>query len=839
VNKFLIWAGNDDLKQVILMRLIFVFFLSLLMAGGTFGQENWKAKGIKLPPIVCYASHESHQSFVHPPAEYLEKLKSGSLKKASIIVTYVNFPQNAKDAFQYAVDIWQDLIESTVPIHVTATWESLSSGVLGQTSPGDYYKNFNSTEMWNTYYPVAIVEKMLGEEVNGAGQPDINASFNKDFPNWYFGTDGKTPSNKYDFSSVVLHELAHGLGFIGRFYTNRGTGGYGDDGLPAVFDQSVENKNGDKLVNTALFANPSIKLYQNLTSKWLAFDTYLIQGSMPRLYAPTTWDSGSSVYHLDESTYPAGDANSLMTPFSGMGEAIHNPGNSALAIMFNMGWKTLSIRHTPLKDIEQATSPISFDATINSDYGLDSTKLFLVYSSNKFVKKDSVLLKATTIPEVFNAKLNLTKFGQIDYYFAASDIKQRRYVYPSGASARYLSFKIGPDKEAPVIVHDPVKYMMDSDLKAKISAQITDNLGVKNAKLEYYVSGGLLQSVDMKNDSADRYSGELSFPAGSLKDNDIVYYRIAAYDASSQNNIGRLPLSGYFRFRIAGFRNPVKIYVNDFSVDTLDFISGDFKIYTVSGFDSPALNSPHPYPSPDADKQEFNLTTTLKYPIILKPGGKMHFDEIALVEPGDAGVKFGSENFFDYVIVEGSSDQGNNWKPLADGYDCNLVKSWATLYNGAMTGQNSTAVPTKDLFVNHEIDLLANGNFKAGDTIQIRFRLFSDPYAHGWGWIIDNLKIQDVETAVNPQLLSPGEISYYPNPAKDKLNLQIQSKDNLHQFVVKAYNLSGSMVYCQSFATDSSDFSTEIDVTGFNPGLYLFSLEPTNGQVITRKIQIQ
>jgi hypothetical protein len=191
------------------------------------------------------------------------------------------------------------------------------------------------------------------------------------------------------------------------------------------------------------------------------------------------------------------------------------------------------------------------------------------------------------------------------------------------------------------------------------------------------------------------------------------------------------------------------------------------------------------------------------------------------------------------VIVEGSSDNGTSWKPLADGYDSNLQKSWSTLFNGAMTGNNSTAVPTKDLFVNHEIDLLANGNFKAGDTILVRFRLFSDPYSHGWGWIIDNLKIQDVETGVNPVILSAGEVSYYPNPAKDQLNLEVQSKKNIHKLILKAYNLSGKMVYCQSFSSESMDFSTEIDVSNFIPGLYLFALEPENGQVITRKIQIQ
>ena len=819
-------------------RVLLILFLMWAMVGNA--QENWKNEGIKIPPTVCYASPEFHQSYIIPPTEYFEKLKSGSIQKASIIVTYVGFPANAKDAFQYAVDIWENLIESPVPIHLTATWESLSGTTLGSCGPSDYYKNFNSTEIWNCYYPVPIVEKMLGEEVNGADQSDIEASFNKDFANWYFGTDGNTPTNQYDFVSVVLHELTHGLGFVGHFYTDGGRGGYGDDALPAVFDKAVQNKTGQKLVNTALFSNPSVKLYQQLTSGWLTFDTQITQGSFPRLYAPTIWDTGSSIYHLNETTYPAGDANSLMTPFSGKGEAIHNPGETTLSVMYHMGWKMVSIKHTPLKDIELVTSPISFDANITGDYELDPGKLYLVYSSDKFLKKDSVLLKATEIPDLFNAKLNLTKFGEIAYYFAASDVKNRRFVFPSGAPARYLSFKIGPDKEAPVIVHEPVKYLLATDLNTKITAIITDNVGVQSVKLEYFATGGtIVNSIDLKNDSDDVYSGVMSFPEGSLKDNDIVSYRIIAYDSSSQNNLGRLPLSGYFKFRIAGFRNPVYSYVNNFNVDTLDFISADFKINTVSGFDSPALNSPHPYPSPNANNKEFNFTTILKYPIILKPGGKMHFDEIVLVEPGESGATFGSEDFYDYVIAEGSSDDGINWKPLADGYDSNLQKSWLNLYNSKMSGQNSAAVATKYLFVNHEIDLLANGNFRAGDTIQIRFRIFSDPYAHGWGWIIDNLKIQDVETGISPILLSSGEVSFFPNPATDHLNLQVHSQKNIHKLFLKAYNSSGRMVYTQSFQLENSELQTNIDVSNFIPGLYLFALEPENGQVVTRKILIQ
>lgn len=60
---------------------------------------------------------------------------------------------------------------------------------------------------------------------------DINAQFNNAV-DWYYGTvrlfpflsithppdsqDGNTPSNQYDFASVVMHEFLHGLGFSGR-----------------------------------------------------------------------------------------------------------------------------------------------------------------------------------------------------------------------------------------------------------------------------------------------------------------------------------------------------------------------------------------------------------------------------------------------------------------------------------------------------------------------------------------------------------------------------------------------------------------------------------------------
>ncbi|MHB9019800.1 MAG: T9SS type A sorting domain-containing protein [Minisyncoccota bacterium] len=816
------------------IKKIQVLLLFLMISGIGKGQEVWKKQGIKVTPPVCYASPEVHKVYVAPP----KVLKSGSLKHATIEVTYVGFPAQAQQAFQYAVDIWQNLIYSPVPVRVKVYWQSLAKGVLGSCGPANFYKNFNSTEIWNCYYPVALVEKMTGQDMSSTDEFDIIGSFNKDFTNWYFGTDGNTPTNQYDFASTVLHELTHGLGFSGYFYSSSGKGGYGSDGYAAVFDQFVENKNGEKLVDTTLFKNPSIALNQNLTSDWLQFYTTLANSAMPRLYAPAVWNDGSSIYHLDETTYMKDTVDWLMTPFSGMGEAIHAPGPAALAIMYEMGWKTTSIFHTPLKDIEFATTPIVFDAEILSDYGLDSSKVFLVYSRDGFVKSDSVLLKPTAVPDHFSAAVSLTQDGTVSYFFSATDVKNRRYVLPATFPEKPYSFKIGADTEPPVIVHEPIKYMVTSNLSAKIEAVITDNIGVKSARVQYFVNGGEIKEFPLVNDTLDHYSGELVFPAGSLNDGDQVSYRIVAADVSMAGNIGRSPESGYNIFPIEGIKNPVDRYVNNFDSVTNDFISSDFTVYAPSGFNSAALNSPHPYPSPETDNATFDFTAVLKYLLILKSGGKMSYDEIVLVEPADAGNNFGDSNFWDYVIVEGSKDGGNTWKPFLDGYDSNAQTSWLNLYNSQISGQNSVAVPTPDLFVNRSIDLLSNGNFAVGDTVQIRFRLFSDPYANGWGWIIDNLKIQDLGTAVNPVLVSSGEINFYPNPARTKLTLQVQSANRISNLVLKAYDSSGIEVFNQGYPVGNNEFKTDIDLSRFGPGVYLFALEPENGRPVTRKILV-
>ena len=61
---------------------------------------------------------------------------------------------------------------------------------------------------------------------------------------------------------------------------------------------------------------------------------------------------------------------------------------------------------------------------------------------------------------------------------------------------------------------------------------------------------------------------------------------------------------------------------------------------------------------------------------------------------------------------------------------------------------NSTSVGKESMLHKHTIFYKPSDNISAGDTLLLRFRLFSDPFANGWGWVIEDLKINPLVDAV-------------------------------------------------------------------------------------------
>jgi chitodextrinase len=319
---------------------------TIALAGGP-RRPTAQAETISIRPRILRAAHGTRISRIAAPA----RPRPADGQPAVINVTYNGFPSDAKLAFQRAVDIWSGLISSPVPIRVVATWEALPAGVLGAAGPSDYRHDFQHAPLSNTWYPMALANTLAGTDLNGATE-EIDASFNSDFTNWYFGTDGQTPLDKYDLVSVVLHELGHGLGFVDSMSYSSGSGSWGGGtGRPVVFDRFIVNGAGQQLVDTGSFPNPSAALGSQLVSSNLFFSgpkATAVGGSRPRLYAPNPFEAGSSIAHLDLDTYPIGNANSLMTPALSNGVSIHDPGPISLGIFQDVGWSLPTPSDTPI-----------------------------------------------------------------------------------------------------------------------------------------------------------------------------------------------------------------------------------------------------------------------------------------------------------------------------------------------------------------------------------------------------------------------------------------------------------------------------------------------------------
>ncbi len=323
----------------------------------------------------------------HPiPAPEFNSMNPNLVQTANIQVNFVDAattwdlnPQ-AKAAFLFAVDIWSQLISSSTPIVIDAYWENLSiihPSILGAAGTTTISSNNINFPLANTWYPASMANALAGYDLNGP-TAEIRARFNSHQTDWYFGTDLNTPIDKFNFSTVVLHEIGHGLGFFGsmryddgfdsvecRGIAGEGCWGYvssGNNIYPVVYDRFVEDLSGISVLNSG---NPSVALGTNLTSNSLFFDgpnsRIVNGGGTTKIYAPFPWSTGSSFSHLDV-TYNS-TINSLMTYSLARGETNYNPGPLTLAMLHDLGWNT-----TPLAaQLEQLPSQILLVDTSEND----------------------------------------------------------------------------------------------------------------------------------------------------------------------------------------------------------------------------------------------------------------------------------------------------------------------------------------------------------------------------------------------------------------------------------------------------------------------------------------
>jgi hypothetical protein len=159
-------------------------------------------------------------------------------------------------AFQHAANIWAATLTSAVPIRVGASFVPLSctadSAVLGSAGANDIFSSFPNAPKTNTWYPGALAGKLAGVDQSAPADPHIVARFNSRlglFPDcmpgsaFYLGLDNKA-AGQIDLVTVLLHELAHGLGF--QSFTDDETGQQ-INGMPSIWDHFLLDNRSNKL----------------------------------------------------------------------------------------------------------------------------------------------------------------------------------------------------------------------------------------------------------------------------------------------------------------------------------------------------------------------------------------------------------------------------------------------------------------------------------------------------------------------------------------------------------------------------------------------------------------
>ncbi len=776
------------------MKRYFITVLILLFAlYNSFGADNtvkrshknYEIKGVKI------GLNESRDLRIPPPEGFTDK--SANLKgKANFIIRFNGFSNQSRAAFNYATAIWESIIDSPIDIKIDAYWTKLSGSTLAYCSSINYYLGYDGLMEPRTYFPVVLAEKMTRKNLNDSLSFDMEIAIDSD-ASWYYGTDGKTPSDKYDLVSVLLHEICHGLGFAESFYVQNNTGGWGlSSGFGLIYDKFVIDSKGNHLIDTLIYPVNSSELKDVLTSRVLYFDGPVLAseyGKKVSLYAPGTWESGSSISHLSNA-YSTGD-NSLMTATSYKGESIHNPGIVAENVLSDVGWKQIHIEHSPLISSEEVKN-VKVEARIYPDFSSQVVDPKLFYSIDSASYIEVPLIKNSSDTSKYSANIPVAKSGYISYYIKANDKYARDFIIPVNAPEESYSFFIGDDTIAPLIKHFPNTFLLPGQDSILINAFVTDGFGIDSVWIEYSYNDQPQNSVGMEILKETQYQTSLDISSLNIVDGDSIFYRVVAKDKSKVGNIAYSPDSGWTKVNVEAIPEYVESFETNFETTNSQFILQGFSFDTPDGFKNGALHSVHPYEFA-GENNHLEYIAQLRYPVkVSETNPFISFDEIVLVEPGEEGTSYGDDEFWDYVIVEASKDEGKTWTYLEKAWDSGYNKDWFNAYNTSINVQFSQALGTPDMFKNHLIDITSNGRIKIGDEIIIRFRLYSDPFASGWGWAIDNLKIQTKGLSSN-QLAKASNIVIYPNPVVGNQMFIKSPDERINE--VSLYNFQGSLVF--------------------------------------------
>ena len=249
-----------------------------------------------------------------------------------VSVTYVgSVPGDVQAVVNAAAAGWNSVLtlHPDAPLEIQFRWTPLGRGLLGQAGPNG---QFRDPSVWPTdrWYPAALANAIDGTDVNGASQPEISVELNSSLgAEWNVNLSANPSFGQLDLYSVVLHEIGHGLGFLGSAFQS-GSAPTLDLNPPDIYDDLVYTADGQRLVDLGDASSPL------LTSGTLQIE--IGGGRRYPLHSPANFVNGSSYSHFSE-TIVSGQPGSMMTPALSNGESERNLDAAVLGVLEGIGWQ--------------------------------------------------------------------------------------------------------------------------------------------------------------------------------------------------------------------------------------------------------------------------------------------------------------------------------------------------------------------------------------------------------------------------------------------------------------------------------------------------------------------